>query len=72
VCIHFIFKSSGPIVEKNGKVRHFKSLDEKIPDQPHQGILCCLIEFAVENTMLIKNSCFEPQLQHFPKVDTLL
>ena len=27
----------GPIVEKNGKVRHFKGLDEKIPDQPSQA-----------------------------------
>ena len=29
-------KKLGPIIEKNGKVRHFKGLDEKIPDQHSQ------------------------------------
>ena len=33
----FISKKLGPIVEKNGKVRHFKGLDEKIPDRQGQG-----------------------------------
>ncbi|CAB4035075.1 G patch domain and KOW motifs-containing [Paramuricea clavata] len=30
-------QNSGPIFEKNGKVRHFKGLDEKIPDRPSQA-----------------------------------
>ena len=33
----FIPKGSGPIIESDGKVRHFKSLDEKIPDKQVQG-----------------------------------
>ncbi len=41
----FISKNSGPIIEKSGKVRHFKGLDEKIPDRPMEGTY--IVEFKV-------------------------